>query len=342
MSANTVIVKNYETSLAIAYDGLIAVLKKSPNHRIPKTHDAYICKHDPCCNCCWFASKEQVDFEDKLAYMIGCLTVTISSIKKNENVFKCGGVFDIRLDHFFSSPKWRVLVSDDGLNVRIDLDSAFTNTHRLLTWCKAYGKQTGRKPVYLGGGKIGVLSFLRDAKTGGDHSLTCSQVMMKVDDEENNYSSGSVYSPKSSIRSPSLSKIDEHPANYNSHGARERKKIVQFETPMAPSQKKGIIRQPTGYVRYHERHQNGYRGTEEDIKDTRSFSPFNAMTENPGPQHLEIRQQSTGSSHGSGHRVPDYIVPQRTGNFSAEDISAGVTAPYQQKIDTGFFNRLNA
>lgn len=94
----------------------IAFLKTLPNGEIAnyigKSQSEYPCKHEPCCFACHYASSEQRKFEDKVAHMIGDLTVTAESIIVSESLNKEFTHIGERFKHLLLSPKYLVIVEE--------------------------------------------------------------------------------------------------------------------------------------------------------------------------------------------------------------------------------------
>jgi hypothetical protein len=301
----------------------------------------YLCKHNPCCHACYFASADQRDFEDTLAMMIGPNTLSLTELEATCNKYKITTSLEDRMKHFLMSPKYQVIVDTimvfDGsklMTLSIDYSTPALQAIISVGWSAKYenhAKIHGRN----------VISFIKknqksifDTRGASLCSNTCDgvtfrQESMRVPDLTHGFTGGSLItisrgsspteSPpnkynksgeevylRSAMRSPTQD--FDRGQIVKSHG--KRKKKAAFDVSVIQnSESRPIPRQQTGRIL------GGYVSSDADSRDTDNYHagpstevavPLVDLADSGPMDQLPLLPQETGKSIGGSkiHKGP--------------------------------------
>jgi len=126
---------------------------------LSQVDNPYVCGHMPCCKACYFNDPQQMAFEDELARMIYLNELNIDKILSNTQLIRKYDNLGARIIHFFSSPKYSVVVTAVNLAPRkhvylvsINWAEALVNAAKFRCWFDNYtapSKRTGIRKIFM-------------------------------------------------------------------------------------------------------------------------------------------------------------------------------------------------
>lgn len=243
------IFSSYSAAFEHHYRSLVDGQKLQRSIRISRPQTDYICRHKPCCHCCFFSSDRQADFEDTLALMIGSCEVTVSSVKSSMLGTEFADIFEDRFTHFMSSPKYRVISTMGGQCVKIDIEGVQEAARAYFHWVAEYNDS---RRSSLRGSFTSLIIGKASRKSSverGEHTMTCRNLMVRTIDDIREPERNSFYNRVSEEVAPNnLTRVVRHHTGNPLRSAMRNTRFDLGEEIRVESPHR-IKRDLTGYVR---------------------------------------------------------------------------------------------
>lgn len=309
--------RNYNKEVLESYTALFTETLKqvrgianSPAGKsLPSVEKEYPCKHSPCCDCCWFSSALQEDFEDTVILLMGTMRVDvkelIKTIEKNADFTN----IQQRFMHFYHSPKYQIIFEHGKNIIFLNQESIFYQAVISVTWSNYY--QHNHK---LGDMKVGKFSLIRRRSIDSNgtylHNTCAEKCNFGPSYSEiprmQNYRQSTIYTCASPTRSDfNVVPNDEDDVEDMRPFSPTRAQRIWEESQGGQKNKKrkGILRQSTGYPRF-----NSSTNLSEPLGETYKKRVFlqspngieDTSTDERPPMMKPLQAMKTGRSIGGG------------------------------------------